>query len=162
MFGSICHFIGKSWYYLKIFYFKIRQKFIRIYFRSAIQKCNSYHKKLWFYHGMQQLLQNVTFITKCVGIEGKKLTNELNNFRQWFIDVINYWSNSVDTETKLNLHKMFRNVLDVFWTSYLRLIYLLCPQGMMLLFNSCGNENEPVPETMHRRKSFHHIQTIKY
>ena len=162
MFGSICHFIGKSWYYLKIFYFKIRQKFIRIYFRSAIQKCNSYHKKLWFYHGMQQLLQNVTFITKCVGIEGKKLTNELNNFRQWFIDVINYWSNSVDTETKLNLHKMFRNVLDVFWTSYLRLIYLLCPQGMMLLFNSCVNENEPVPETMHRRKSFHHIQTIKY
>ena len=145
-----------------IFYFKIREKFIRIYFKFVIQKCNSYHKKRWFYHGMQQLLQNVTFITKCVSIEGKKLTNELNNFRQWFIDVINYWSNPVDTGPKLNLHKMFRNVLDVFWTSYLRSIYLLCPQGMLLLFNSCGNKNESVPETMYRRKSFHHIQTIKY
>ena len=42
----------------------------------------------------------------------------------------------VDTGRKLNVHKTFRRRLDVFWTSYVRSIYVLCLLGRATIFTS--------------------------
>ena len=36
----------------------------------------------------------------------------------------------LDTGHKLIVCKTFRSFLDIFWTSYVRLIYVLCPTGL--------------------------------
>ena len=57
----------------QLFYSKIRQKFITKCVSFFITKCDSfntkfdsYNKMRQFYYKMQQLLQNATFVTKCV------------------------------------------------------------------------------------------------
>ena len=39
----------------------------------------------------------------------------------------------VDTGRKLNVHKMFRRRPDVFWTFYVRSIYVLCVGGILVV-----------------------------
>ena len=41
---------------------------------------------------------------------------------------------SLDKERKLNVHMTFRSVQDVFWTSYVRLIYAICSERSQILF----------------------------
>ena len=36
---------------------------------------------------------------------------------------------TLDTGRKLNVHKTFRRLQDIFWTSYVCSIYVLCPEG---------------------------------
>ena len=53
------------------------------------------------------------------------------------INCLSQWNFPVDTGGKLNVHKTFRrrpeDVLDVFWTSYVRSIYVLCLLGLVNL-----------------------------
>ena len=67
----------------KLFYYKMRQKFITKCVRFYITKCDSfnikcdsYYKLRRFYYKMQQLLQNATFMTNCDSTHGL-LSNHL-------------------------------------------------------------------------------------
>ena len=66
------------------------------------------------------------------------------------INCLSQWNFPVDTGRKLNVHKTFRrrpeDVLDVFWTSYVRSIYVLCLLGLVNLAPSSRlitNKQEP-------------------
>ena len=56
-------------------------------------------------------------------------------FYLWFIKEDRWmckqfgFSNLVDKGSKLRVHKTFRRLLDVFWTSCVSSIYVLCPGG---------------------------------
>ena len=66
LFGYIKHFTTKcSWHYYKmqpVFYYKMRQKFIKKWVIFFITIGNSYYKMWRFYYKKQQLLQNTTLL----------------------------------------------------------------------------------------------------
>ena len=67
--------------------------------------------------------------------------------------------NPVDKGCKLNVHKTFRRLLDVFWTSYVRSGYVLCllrssPFQVAILIRS-----ENSKENIYDRVSFKNIKT---
>ena len=70
----------------------------------------------WFTNHRDSFLMNVNVIMNSHIVE---------MFKTFF-----FYTSPVDTGRKLNVHKTFRDVLSVFWTSFVHSIYVLCLRGL--------------------------------
>ena len=131
----------------KLFYYKMRQKFITKCVSFYITKCDSYYKLRRFYYKMRQLSQNATFITYCdsTGIFAK-MVEDLTIFAFFFLSGFsirdtNNSQDSIGREGK----SLFLTTTSTRSQTLGQLLTTLHVRCLPCIFNriTCGNYQSP-------------------